>query len=122
MTRFLLFAALVFGFFGAGLAVAPGPFMQPFGLGFDTAGSLMSRVLGAALIGFAIALWLSRGLDPAAVRPLLIGGLAYNLIDLPINVMAIQAGTMNALAWINVGLHLALVAGFGWFAFARRAA
>jgi hypothetical protein len=122
LPAFLALATVIFGVFGAGLAIAPAPFMQPFGLSFDAAGTLMSRVLGAALIAFAIVLWLSRGAEPAAVRPLLIGGFAYNLIDLPINVVAILAGAMNALAWINVGLHLALVAGFGWFAFSRRAA
>jgi len=119
---FLAFASIVFGIFGAGLVVAPGAFMQPFGLAFDDAGTLMSRVLGAALIGFALAMWLSRAADPAAVRPLLIGGFAYNLIDLPINIAAILTGAMNALAWVNIGLHLILAAGFGWFALRRRAA
>jgi hypothetical protein len=116
---FLTLATLVFGVFGAGLLLAPGPFMQPFGLAFDAAGTLMSRVLGSALLGFAAALWLSRGAAAVAVRPLLIGGFAYNLVDLPINVLAIDAGVMNGLAWINVGLHLALAAGFGWFGLVR---
>jgi hypothetical protein len=122
LSAFLAFAAAAFGVFGAGLALAPGAFMRPFGLGFDPPGALMARVLGSALLGFALALWLSRDAGPAPVRPLLIGGLAYNLVDLPINVVAIQAGTMNALAWITVGLHVALAVGFGWFAFSRSAA
>ncbi len=121
MKAFLIPATMIFGVFGAGLALAPGPFMAPFGLAFDPDGELMARVLGAALIGYAIALWVSRNLTRAAARPLLVGGFAYNLIDLPINVLAIQAGTMNPLAWMNVGLHVVLAAGFGWFGLRRSA-
>jgi hypothetical protein len=117
---FLTLATLVFGIFGVGLLAAPGPFMQPFGLSFEQGGVLMSRVLGAALIGFGAALWLSRGADVAAARPLLIGGLIYNLLDLPINILAIQSGAMNAVGWVAVGLHLALAAGFGWFGLSRQ--
>ena len=118
-SRFLLIATLIYAVFGLGLLLAPGPFMAAYDVQFDADGKLLAQVAGALLLSFAVALFLSRNADPVAARPLLLSGLVYNLIELPLTVMAIQGGVMNAMGWLPFGLHVGLAALFAWYARAR---
>ena len=110
---FLLAAIVIYAVFGLGLLIAPGPFMAAYDVQFDADGTLLARVAGALLLSFAIGLFMGRR-EPAALRPLLIAGLVYNLIELPLTVMSVQGGVMNTLGWFPFVLHVVLAAGFGW--------
>jgi hypothetical protein len=118
-SRFLLVATLIYAVFGLGLLLVPGPFMAAYDVQFDADGTLLARVAGALLLSFGVALFLSRNADPAAARPLLLAGLVYNLIELPVTLMAIQSGVMNTMGWLPFALHVGLVALFGWYVRAR---
>ena len=118
---FLILACIAYIGFGAGLLIAPGPFMSTYGLSLDEGGMLMSRVLGASLIGFTLVFWWSRNAPSSeALLAVLRASLIYNVLDLPTNIIAIQSGLMNTLAWSAVILHVLLAIGFGYFGFVKR--
>jgi hypothetical protein len=112
-TAFVVIAIVIYAVFGLGLLLAPGPFMAAYDVQFDADGTLLARVAGALLLSFAVGLVFARR-DPAALRPLLIAGLVYNLIELPLTVMTVQGGVMNTLGWVPFALHVFLAAGFAW--------
>lgn len=121
LSTFLVLASIAYIGFGAGLLIAPGPFMSTYGLSLDEAGMLMSRVLGSSLIGFTLVFWWSRNAQPSeTLLAVLRASLIYNVLDLPTNIIAIQSGLMNTLAWSAVILHVLLAIGFGYFGFVKR--
>lgn len=115
---FLPIAAVLYVGFGIGLLLVPVLFMSTYGVALDAGGALMARILGAALIGFAILFWRVRNLTPSsALHALFLASFVYNLIDLPIVTIATVTGVMSALGWSAVGLHVFLAAGFGYLTF-----
>ncbi|NUQ85007.1 MAG: hypothetical protein HUU11_09860 [Anaerolineales bacterium] len=121
LNTFLKIAAVAYFSFGAGLLLAPVPFMCVFGVGLDPGGTMLSRILGAALIGFAMVFWRMQGdLQNSTVRELLLASFVYNLIDLPVVFEATLSGTMGVMGWSAVLLHLLLAVGFGYFRFGRK--
>ena len=88
-----------------------------FGLKFEAAGILHTRILGSALIGFGIAYWVARNVAPnPTLRGLLWGSSIYNILDMPWLIAAITAGTLNSMGWVAFTLHVLLAVGFASFA------
>jgi hypothetical protein len=110
-------ATLFYAIFGIGLLFVPVEFMSMYGVALDADGALMARILGSALASLAAMFWLYRGRSADAVAPVLQTGFAYNNVDLVVVLAALLAGTMNAMGWGPVLLHLFLAGGFGYFAF-----
>lgn len=116
-----IWAIAYFGF-GTGLLLIPVQFMATYGVSLDINGALMSRVLGAALVAFALTFWLNRRIPASdkAWHNLLFTSTIYNVLDIPIVLMATLHGVMNAMGWIPVGLHVFLAVTMGYFAFSKR--
>jgi hypothetical protein len=116
----IIWAVLYIGF-GLGLLLIPAQFMSTYGVTLDSSGILMARILGAALTAFALTFWLNRKLPTSdkGWHNLLITSLIYNILDIPIVLMATLDGVMNAMGWIPVGLHVFLAATFGYVAFKK---
>jgi hypothetical protein len=112
--------ALYMGF-GTGLLIIPAQFMATYGVTLDGNGTMMTRILGAALIAFAITFWLNRNilLSEKSWRNLLLASFVYNVIDIPIVTMATLNGVMNSVGWVPVFLHLFLAATMGYFVFKK---
>ncbi|MBO6717189.1 MAG: hypothetical protein JJ913_04440 [Rhizobiaceae bacterium] len=113
-------AAILYLGFGIGLLVVPAPFMSTYGVELDGGGQLMARILGSALASQAIMFWLFRAASPPTVTPVLATGLIYNVVDLMVVLAATLSGTMNAMGWGPVALHIFLAAGFGYFTMVAR--
>lgn len=123
MTRmnFLIFSAIAYVIFGLGLLLVPGPFMAPFGVLLDADGEITTRILGAALVALALLFWQVRSAASGPVlKAILTTQCIYNLIDIPVLVLAISSGAMGTLGLFPLGLHLVLAAGFGYFGFMGR--
>lgn len=117
---FLIVAACIYFLFGIGFYLAPALAGANFGMKLDSAGILQSRVLGSALIGFSVAFYFARNSPMSTgLRGLLWGACLYNVLDLPFLLGALADGTVNAMAWSAVVLHVALAAGFGYFAWSE---
>jgi hypothetical protein len=117
---FLPIAAILYLGFGLGLLLVPVPFMSVYGVNLDSGGALMARILGAALIGFALLFWRTRTLVASpALHSVFLASFVYNVLDLPIVTIATMSGVMSSFGWSAVGLHVFLAVGFGWLTFKR---
>jgi len=54
------------------------------------------------------------------VYNLMLTSVIYNVIDIPIVLMATLDGTMNALGWMPVLLHVFLAVSMGYFVFGKK--
>ncbi|HMQ47569.1 MAG TPA: hypothetical protein PKA00_14700 [Saprospiraceae bacterium] len=107
--------------FGLGLLIIPVQFMATYGVSLDSNGTLMARVLGAALTAYALTFYFNRNI-PVSDKGwyhLLLASFIYNVLDIPIVLMATLNGVMNSMGWIPVGLHVFLAATFGYFVFKK---
>ena len=114
----LIWAVLYIGF-GLGLLFIPVTFMATYGVTLDAGGNLMARILGAALIASALTFYFNRDI-PSSDKSwynLLLTSFIYNILDIPIVLMATLGGVMNSMGWIPVMLHVFLAATFGYFVF-----
>lgn len=115
-----IWAVIYFGF-GLGLLFIPVQFMTTYGVSLDANGALMARILGASLIAYALTFWLNRNIPSTdkSWQNLLLTSFIYNIVDIPIVLMATLNGVMSPMGWIPVGLHIFLAATFGYFAFKK---
>ncbi len=107
--------------FGLGLLIIPIQLMATYGLTLDSNGTMMSRILGAALTAYALIFWLNRHI-PATDKAwfnFLLTSFIYNIVVFPIVLMATLDGVMNSMGWMLVGLHFFLAAAFGYFRFKK---
>jgi len=121
LTNFSIIWAMAYAGFGFGLLLIPEKFMGSYGVILDQNGQLMAQVLGVALIAFALTFWFNRKLpsNNKAWRNLLLSSTIYNLVDIPIVLMATLNGVMNSLGWIPVALHVFLAITMGYFSYKK---
>jgi hypothetical protein len=116
LKTFLIAAAVIYLGFGAGLVTVPAPLMSIYGLALDPWGQVMARILGTALVAFALVFWWMRE-SPVSDASLAVmrASFIYNVLDLPIIGVATMTGVMTPMGWQAAGLHLLLAIGFGYF-------
>jgi len=116
LSHFFQICAVVYGLVGIGLLAIPTEFLSPFAVGLNAGGVWITRIAGAALIGFAVTFWLGRNAGPSPLRRgLLAGNLSYHVLDLLTKGAAMASSVLNAFGAIFVILHLLLGLGFGYF-------
>src|ERR1700681_1568921 len=114
-TYFAIFAVLSL-LFGIGFVLAPGQVLSNYGIENSPTVALMSRLFGGTLLAIAVILWSARDFhDEAAVRAVLIGVGIADVVNLIVAIMAISAGTTNALASSTVLIYLCGAIGSGYF-------
>ncbi len=95
--------------FGVAALVAPAALFATFGLELDTAGALIARGYGAALVAFGLVLWLSRNVTEAAsVRAFLLSMAVFNIIEAAIQGVAGARGIAATIIFGNVAVHSAV--------------
>jgi hypothetical protein len=93
-----------------------------FGVVLDDVGRSQTRLLGAAYIGYAAIVWMSRDVrDLTAQRAIALGNLLSWALSLIVAVAGLAAGLAGAQSWALVALELAFTAAWGYFAFMDRA-
>ncbi len=114
--------SVLYGSFGLGLFLIPSLFMSQYGVALNDTGVLMARILGSSLTASAILFFLNRNVstDGKSQLNILRTNLVYNILDTPVVLMAVLNGTMNAMGWIPVVLHIFLACSFGYFAFKKQ--
>jgi|SRR4030095_580547 len=106
---------------GLGILITPAQLMATYGLTLDSNGNLMTRILGASLTSLGLTFWLNRNI-PSSEKGwynLLLTSFIYNIISIPLALIATLNGVMSSMGWIAVGLHVFLAATFGYFAFKK---
>ena len=116
----LVIAAVIFGFFGAGLLIAAGPLMSLYGLTLDQDANVVAQIFGAALIGYAAMNWTARNASSfEAQRAIVLNNFLFHLIAFFPAFWATLSGVLNVLGWSSVVIHLFLAAGLGYFLFTK---
>ncbi len=120
LNTFMIIAAVIAFIFGIGFIVAPTESLKLYGVTTDIVGSFLGRYLGAALIGLAFIIFLTRDAPASPTRKGLLQGLFVTMVlGFVIALYDRFAGTGNAFIWVNVILYLLLAIGFGYFAFMK---
>lgn len=119
LTPFLTIAALIALGVGAVALLQPAALLASKGVALNPAAEVWMRELGCALVATGVVAWLVRA-HPASptLQAVLVGNAVLQLGLLPIEILAYRSGVITQLSGIvpNSVLHLALAAGFAWFA------
>jgi hypothetical protein len=121
LNTFMMIAAIIALIFGVGFIVVPAASLQLYGTSTNLTGEFLGRYFGAALIGLAFVIWLTRNAAPSETRNGLLTGLFVTMVlGFVIALYDKFAGNANALIWLNVVIYLLLAIGFGYFAFMKK--
>ena len=118
LATFLLIKAIISVVFGVVFALIPGTAGSMYGYEMEPVGVLMSRYLGAALIGIGLICFLMRGITDtnalmAVTLALFIGDTVGFLVAL-----SGQLGSIaTPMGWVNVIIWGLLALGLGYFRF-----
>ncbi|MEX2437424.1 MAG: hypothetical protein WD509_02505 [Candidatus Paceibacterota bacterium] len=119
LKTFSIVWAVIYLGFGLGIIFIPIQLMEFFGVTLDSNGTMMARLLGTALTAYGLTFWLNRNLPASekAWHNLLLTSFIYNIVVIPILLIALLDGVTNAMGWMPLGQHIFLAATFGYFTF-----
>lgn len=98
--------------FGLALLVFPTSTLAGFGLPVSTEARVLSRDVGATLIGLGVINWMARNATGDALRALLVGNVVVQALEFLINTFEIVVGDLPTQAAGGLLIHLALGAVF----------
>ncbi len=111
-----IYCAVFLALFGILFVVIPAFSLSLFAITLDSAGLMMVRLFGAALLGLAVISWMVRDETPSKARhAVILGQCLESAIAFVILVIGILSGVGNVLGWIPTLLHLSIALGFGYF-------
>ena len=98
--------------FGLGLLVFPTSMLAGFGLAVPVEAKVLSRDVGATLIGLGVINWMARNATGDALRALLVGNVVVQALELLINGYEITVRDLPTQAAGGLLVHLVLGAVF----------
>lgn len=115
--RFLLFACIVEIVFGLGFLLIPEWTLAPSGVTLNAGGIIMTRALGAAILGLGWAYWHARGaMEEAGVLAIMDAGVIYSALSGLAFIVGASNGAMSfSGGWSAAALHAVLTAGLLYF-------
>jgi len=120
LRNFFIVKAVITVCFGAGFVLAPAPLLSLYGVTVSAAGILLARLLGAALLGYAVVAWSARNAeDSKARRGIVLGEFIHCAIGFIVTLLAQLSGIFNPLGWSIVAIYLLLALGYGYFQFLK---
>jgi hypothetical protein len=119
-------SVLAFGF-GIAFVIAAEPTAAMYAIegapGLTPQGLLVTKLLGAALVGFGVVSLQARDAgDSVARRAIALGFVVGNVIAAVIAILGVTSGAVNALGWSTVAIYLLLAAAFGITGLAKSSA
>jgi len=118
LSIFMVIAAIVAALFGLGFVFVPEQLMSYYGAAPAAPASYMAQLFGAALLGFAVILWLCKDAEDSPMRQaILLGLFVAEGVGFVIALINQLGGGINALGWSTVVIYLLLALGFGYFRF-----
>ena len=98
--------------FGLALFVSPESMLAGFGLATPVAARVLSRDVGATLIGLGVINWMARNAAGEALRALLVGNVIVQALELLINGYEVIVADLPSQAAGGLLIHLILGAVF----------
>ena len=119
----LVINAILAAAFGIAFVIAPAQLLSMYGIAVTPGTTVVSRLFGASLLGYASLTWQVRDLpDSTPLRAILYALFASDIIGLIISISGQLSGAVNGLGWLTVAIYLFLSAGYGYFAFKKPSA
>ncbi|MCS7060199.1 MAG: hypothetical protein RMN25_03450 [Anaerolineae bacterium] len=116
LSHLLLLSALFTALFGVGMMFAPDQILPLFGLGPGRAGVLVSRLLGAILLGIAVLNWSASSItDTTAHRAVAMGNMTASGLAFVVLLTAQGQGLLSHLGWPTITLVLLFTLGFAYY-------
>ncbi len=110
--------AIVAVLFGLAFVLAPAAALSPYGVTTDQAGLNISRLFGAATLGYAVLAWSARNAEDSAARRAIVLALFLGFaIGFFASLAGQLTGVVNALGWSTVAIYLLFALGYGYFQF-----
>jgi hypothetical protein len=117
---FLVLKALVSLLFGLGYVAIPKTLMSWFGLALDPAGVVVTRTLGAVLLGIAMISWFtSQATQSRLSEDIVFSLFLADTAGFVVTVLAQLSPIGTTMGWVAAGIWLFLAAGLGYFRFLR---
>ena len=118
--NFLTFASVVAFLFALGFVLMPAQLLSMYNVTLNEAGIIISRLFGAALLGFGVLNWTARGFSENETRAVLTANLVSDVVGFIFALLGQLSGTsgVNSLGWSTVVIYLILAAGFAYLRFA----
>ncbi len=108
---------------GVPIVLVPDLVYSLFGAALAAGGVFAAREYGASLIGNLLLTWYARNAPASDARwAILLALCVYDAIGFLVTLVAVLAGTLNALAWLVVVVYLFFALAFGYFALSGRRA
>ena len=109
---------------GLAALLAPAQFVAPYGVELPEAGLVITRLFGAHLLPLAALDWISRNdLAEAPRRGARLGVVVANILTpalgIIVVVIAVAAGTISQLGWVNVVLLAVLLIAWVYYGLGR---
>lgn len=118
LATFLLIKAIISIVFGIAFVLIPGVVASIYDYDVEPAGELMSRYLGAALIGIGLICFLSRGVtDTTALQAVTLALFIGDAVGTIVALYGQFGPVPRPLGWVNVAIWGLLALGLGYFRF-----
>ena len=123
LNMFMVIVAVVAGLFGLGFVLIPDQVLSYYGAAPDASAHYVAQLFGAALLGFAVILWLCKDAEDSPARQaILLGLFVAEGVGFVVALITQLGGGINALGWSTVLIYLMFALGFGYFRFVKSAA
>jgi hypothetical protein len=106
---------------GVPALIAPAPLASFYGVTLDSYGVLVTQLLVASYIGYAVINWSTRACtDVGLCRGLDAGNFVAWGLSAVVWIYAVSTGMTNALGWFGAGLHVLFTLSWAYFLVADR--
>ena len=113
-----IYGAVTCVVYGIGLLFIPTTMFSWFGLTLPQDLTFFAQIFGAALLGYTVIFWMTRGDTPSeARRNVILGEVVHSFIATIVWIMALVAGIGNMLMFLPLFSHASLVIWFGFLYF-----
>ncbi len=117
----LIIKAVVCLCLGIPILLVPNFIYSIFGATLAVGGVFAAREYGASMMGNLMLTWFARNSQESDARWAIVLALfVYDAIGFIVALIAVLAGSVNALGWLIVILYLLLALGFGYFLIPRK--
>ena len=119
LNNFLVLKAIISLVFGIAFVLIPSSVMSVYGITLGLEGVLMTRFLGACLIGIGFICWFDRSTDTGALQGITLSLFIADTIGFIVALLGQLTGIMNSFGWIIVAIWFFLALGLGYFRFVK---
>lgn len=115
--------AIVAFVFGLAFVLVPETSISLYAITLSPGGVIITRLLGAAILGYSVLTWLSRNAEESEARQAIVLTMVISeTIGFIVALLGQLSGVVNALGWSTVAIYLLLALGFGYFQFMKPSA